>query len=270
MSKLAAIQALAAEAKASQTNMTETTKGGGKARLLPAGHSLAHIVGVIEYGNQPQSFDGQPKNPAKELSLQFALYDEGYCNEDGTPYVVELYPFAESTNEKSNAVKLFKQLNWDNSCTTWVELIGKPIMVQIEQFKGGKGKTELKSGVKKDGFLPPIDLRSKKPYECPPLNEDLLVCFLWDFPTLENWKVLRDFHKNRALDALNFVGSDLEGMLIENGLPTTYDKKKVAEEAAADEAPATPETGGIADPGATDVPFEGGTPSTMVMPSADD
>lgn len=268
MSKLAAINALREQARETQTNMTEAKKGGGKARLLPAGHTLAHIVGLIQFGNQPQTYDGQPKNPAPELTLQFALYDEGYCNEDGTPYVVELWPFAESQNEKANSFKMFKALNWDNSSTTWLDLIGKPVMVQIEQFKGGKDKKEMKSGIKKDGFLPPIDLRTKKPYDCPALDEDLLVCFLWDYPTKENWDALRDFHKEKCMDALNFAGSDLESMLIENGLPTTYDKKAKKEEAAKDDAPndAQPEDAGEE----KGVPFEGGVPSNMAMPTADD
>lgn len=265
MSKLAAIKALQEQARETQTNMTEAKKGGGKARLLPAGHSLAHIVGLVQYGNQPQTFDGKPKNPAPELSLHFALYDEGYCNEDGTPYVVELFPFAESQNEKAFAFKMFKQLNWDGSSTTWLDLIGKPIMVQIAQFKGGKDKKELKSGIKKDGFLPPIDLRTRKPYDCPELDESLLVCSLWDYPTKENWDALRDFHKERCLDALNFVGSELESMLLENGLPTTYDKKAKSEVVKSDSSADAP-----ADASPEDAPFEGGTPSTMAMPSADD
>ena len=268
MSKLAALQALKEQARETQTNMTETTKGGGKARLLPKGHSLAYIVGLIQYGNQPQSYDGQPKNPAPEVALQFALVDEGYANEDGTPYVVELYPFAESTNEKANAVKLFKALNWDNSSTAWIDLIGKPIMVGIEHYKGGKDKKEDKSGIKKDGFLPPCDPRGGKPYDLPPLDEDLLVAFLWDYPTLENWKALRDRHQHRCLDALNFAGSDLEGMLIEAGLPTTYDKKAKKDEAT-DDAPGTADTA-MAIPDATDVPFDGGVPSDMPMPGPDD
>lgn len=268
MSKLAALQALKEQARETQTDMTVAVKGGGKARLLPAGHTLAHIVGLVQFGNQPQSYDGQPKNPAPELTLQFALYDEGYCNEDGTPYVVELWPFAESQNEKANSFKMFKQLNWDSTSTTWLDLIGKPIMVQIEQYKGGKDKKEAKSGIKKDGFLPPLDLRTKKPYECPALDEELLVCFLWNYPTLENWDALRDFHKEKCLDALNFVGSDLEAMLLEAGRPTTYEKKakKDEPERGADEA--APDSQ-MAVPGADDAPFEGGVPNDMAMPGPD-
>lgn len=268
MSKLAALNALREQARETQTNMTEAKKGGGKARLLPAGHTLARIVGLIQFGNQPQTFDNKPKAPAPELTLQFALYDEGYCNEDGTPYVVELWPFAESQNDGSHSFKMFKAMNWDNAGTSWIDLIGKPIMVEIEQYKGGKDKKELKSGIKKTGFLPPIDLRSKKPYDCPALDEDLLVCMLWDYPTKENWDALRDFHKEKCLDALNFVGSELETMLLEAGLPTTYDKKaKKEKEDAGEDLPAN---SGEPDAEPGDVPFEGGVPSNMAMPSAED
>ena len=255
MSRLEQINKLREQAAETETDMTEA-RVGGKSRLLPEGYSLAHIVGLIQYGNQPQSYMGTPKDPAPELTLQFALYDEGYCNEDGTPYVVEPYPFAESQFEKSRAFKMFKLLNWDGTGKSWIDLITKPIMVQIEHYKGGKDKKETKSRVKWDGFLPPIDIRSKKPYDVPALDEDLLVCFLWEYPTLDNWNALRDFHKEKCLDALNFAGSELEAMLLANGLPTTYEKKAKQEESEPAEADAPQQA-------ATNVT----SPSQMAMPS---
>lgn len=262
MSKLAQLKALQEQARQTATDMTQAVQG-QKARLLPEGYSLAHIVGLIEYGNQPQSFEGKPRPPAKELTLVFALYDEGYCNEDGTPYLVELFPFAESQNEKSRAFKLFKLLNWDGTNTTWIDLIGKATMVKIEHFKGGKDKKETKSRIDLAGFLPPIEPRSRKPYDMPELREEDLVCFLWDYPTIENWKELREWHQHRALDALNFAGSELEGMLLEAGLPTSYDKSKKTEtEAPAKEEAEAKPTMAVPD----DVPFEGDQPSTIAMP----
>lgn len=240
---LAEIKALAAAAKETQTNMTEVKKGGEGARLLPEGYSLARIVGVIQFGKQPQKpFKGKPKQPCPELTLQFALYDQGYCNDDGTPYVVDMYPFTEQTWDKSKALKMFKLLNWQNLHTTWIDLIGEPIMVKIEHYKGGKDKKETKSSIKWDGFLPPTNPRSGKLEAFPEgheeLDEELLTVFLWDYPTIENWDSLRDWYKDRCLGAVDFPGSELEGLLIENGRPITPSKKS---EGTEDDAPDAPE-----------------------------
>lgn len=267
MSKLDAIKKMQEQVRETATDMTQAVKGGGKARLLEEGPALAVITGLIEIGTQPQAFEGVAKKPAKELTLQFALLEEPYCNEDGTPYVVELWPFAESQNDKSRAFKMFKLLNWDRSATTWIDLIGKPIMVTIEHYKGGKDKKETKSRIKLDGFLPPLEARGPKRgqlYDIPAWDEDLLVAFLWDYPTLENWNALRDFHKEKCLDALNFAGSDLEALLLENGLPTTYDKK-AKQEREFDEADGAPE-----DKAEDKPPFDGGVPSNMAMPTDED
>lgn len=245
------IKALAAAARETATDMTEVQKG-GKARLLPEGYSLAYITGYIELGMQPQTYEGKAKNPAPEFVLRFSLLDEGYCNEDGTPYSVETFSIAESRNEKAKAFKLFKLLNWQNQHKCWIDLIGELIMVKIEHYKGGPDKKETKSRVALDGFLPPLDPRSKKPYDAAPLPEEDLVVFLWDYPTLENWDSLRDFHKQDALKALNFPGSELEGLLIENGRPLKVEPRKGEEAPKEEEAPqesqAAADTSGMAMP----------------------
>jgi len=66
--KLAALQALAAQDVAeSGIDLNEAVKGGGGGRLLPEGYAFGRLVEYIEFGNQPQEFQGQAKDPALEF-----------------------------------------------------------------------------------------------------------------------------------------------------------------------------------------------------------
>lgn len=224
---LAQLKQLAAAAKETAVDMTEEQKGGGGGRLLPEGYTMARCSGVIEFGLQPQEFEGKPTADAEEVQLEFVLYDEGYCNEDGTPYVVRTWPFKVSRTAKSNAFKLFKALNWQNLHTTWVDLIGEPILLKIKHTENKQTKKKS-SSIDTTGFLPPINPRTKKPEECPEFDEQYLRFFLWDQPTMECWDMLeikgendagksKNFIQEKLLSARNFAGSALEAMLLEGG-----------------------------------------------------
>lgn len=238
---LAEIRALAAAAKETAVDMTEEQKGGDGPKLLPEGYSLAYVTGVIEYGLQPQEFEGKATADADEVQLEFALLDEGYAGEDGTPYVVRTYPFKVSRNSKANAFKMFKALNWQNQHTAWIDLLGELILVKIVQYDDSKKKKRSK--IDTTGFLPPVDPRTKKPYSAPALDESLLRVFLWEQPTLECWDLLhiegttdggasKNFLQEKLLGAKNFAGSALEELLLGNGIKFEIPKPKVKDNAA--------------------------------------
>uniref|UniRef100_A0AAU6W0W8 Single-stranded DNA-binding protein n=4 Tax=unclassified bacterial viruses TaxID=12333 RepID=A0AAU6W0W8_9VIRU len=238
---LADIRALAAAAKETAVDMTEVQKGGDGPKLLPEGYSLAYVSGVIEYGLQPQEFEGKATADADEVQLEFALLDEGYTGEDGAPYVVRTYPFKVSRNSKANAFKMFKALNWQNQHTAWIDLLGELIMVKIVQYDDSQKKKRSK--IDTTGFLPPVDLRTKKPYPAPPFDESLMRVFLWDQPTMECWDLLhiegtseagksKNFLQEKLLSARNFAGSALEELLLGNGVKFTIPKPDVKPNAA--------------------------------------
>ena len=273
---LAEIRALAAAAKETAVDMTEEQKGGGGGRLLPEGYCLARCSGVLEFGLQPQEFEGKPTADADEVQLEFAVYGDGYENEDGTPYVVRTWPFKVSRTAKSNAFKLFKALNWQNQHTAWVDLLGEPIMLKIKHTEN-KTTKKKSSSIDTTGFLPPTDPLTKKPYAVPEVPEDLFRLFLWDNPTMECWDMLeikgendsgasKNFIQEKLLAAKNFAGSALEELLLGNGIKFVIPKPKLKSDAAeATKAAAS----GAALPDAevgeedaqriADAPFEGGT-----------
>ena len=252
--KLAALQALAAQDVAeSGIDMNEAVKGGGGGRLLPEGYAFGRLVEYIEFGNQPQEFQGQAKDPALEFTLGFALTGEGYQNDDGTPYVVRTYNTALSRNEKARAFKLFKALNWKGTAKSFAQLLGETFLVKIKQVPKSKTDPKIVSRIDLDGFLPPLDPVTRQPYPVAEAPDDMYRLFLWSRPTKEAWDSLyiegeyEGKSKNRIqeqiLAALDFQGSPLQQLLMQSGvtaLPTAAPATPVAAPVAAAPAAVAP------------------------------
>ena len=264
--KLAALQALAAQDVAeSGIDLNEAVKGGGGGRLLPEGYAFGRLVEYIEFGNQPQEFQGQAKDPALEFTLGFALTGQGYQNDDGTPYIVRTYNTALSRNEKSRAFKLFKALNWKGTAKSFAQLLGETFLVKIKQVPKSKTDPKIVSRIDLDGFLPPLDPVTRQPYPVAEAPDDMYRLFLWSRPTKEAWDSLyiegeyEGKSKNRIqeqiLAALDFQGSPLQQLLMQSGvtaLPTA--------------APATPVAAPVAAAPAAVAPTP--TPTAVVAPAA--
>ena len=252
--KLAALQELAAQDVAeSGIDMNEAVKGGGGGRLLPEGYAFGRLVEYIEFGKQPQEFQGQAKDPALEFALGFALTGQGYQNDDGTPYVVRTYNIALSRNEKSRAFKLFKALNWKGTAKSFAQLLGETYLVKIKQVPKSKADPKIVSRIDLDGFLPPLDPVTRQPYPIAEAPDDMYRLFLWSRPTKEAWDSLyiegeyEGKSKNRIqeqiLAALDFQGSPLQQLLMASGvtaLPTAATATPVAAPVAAAQAAVAP------------------------------
>ena len=214
-------------------DMNEATKGGG-GRLLREGYALARLVEYVEFGNQPQTFNGKAKEPALEFQLGFALWGEGYQNEDGTPYVIRPYSMAYSRNEKSRAFLTFRAMNWKGTATHFAQLLSQGFLVKIENKPKSDNDKTLVSRLDLKATLPPLDALSRQPYQIPEAPDDLYRLFLWDKPTKESWASIyidgtyedgnsKNRLQEKCVSALNFSGSALEQMLMgsENlALPT--------------------------------------------------
>lgn len=252
--KLAALQALAAQDVAeSGIDLNEAVKGGGGGRLLPEGYAFGRLVEYIEFGNQPQEFQGQAKDPALEFTLGFALTGQGYQNDDGTPYVVRTYNTALSRNEKARAFKLFKALNWKGTAKSFAQLLGETFLVKIKQVPKSKTDPKIVSRIDLDGFLPPLDPVTRQPYPIADAPDEMYRLFLWSRPTKEAWDSLyiegeyEGKSKNRIqeqiLAALDFQGSPLQQLLMASGvtaLPTAAPATPVAAPVAAAPAAVAP------------------------------
>jgi hypothetical protein len=205
-------------------DMTQTTAGGERT-LLPEGYAFARLVEYIELGMQPQEFAGKAKEPALEFVLGFALWGDGYQHDDGSPYLLRTFRTPLSRNEKSRAVRIFKQLNWKGTARAFPQLLGQPILLKVVHKKTGTG--ELVHRIDLDGFLPPLDPVSRRPYDIPAAPDSMYKLFLWNKPTLEGWNSIRiegehqgkskNYLQEACLGALDFQGSPLQQLLMQHG-----------------------------------------------------
>lgn len=279
MSTLAELQALANQAAEVGPDMTEAVTG-GTARLLPAGYAFGRLVEYVELGKQPQEFNGKAKEPALEVQLGFALWGAGYQNDDGTPYIMRLYPFAISRNEKARAFKLFKLLNWRGTAKSFAQLLSQAFLIKIMHEPKSKTDATVVSRIALDGFLPPLDPVTQAPYAIPEATDDLYRLFLWDFPTKNGWDALYvdgkyddGKSKNRVqesiLAALDFHGSPLQQLLMASGVQALPAGPAVPPQApAVPTQPAVPATPAAAPAAAPTAPFvpPASPPAQAVVP----
>lgn len=216
--------ALANEEAETGIDMNEAVKGGGGARLLPEGYAFGRLCEYVEYGNQPQEYQGKPKDPALEFHIGFALTGEGYQNDDGTPYVMRTFSMAQSRNEKARAFLLFKSLNWKGDKKNFAQMLGGAYLVKITNVPKSKTDATLVSRMDLKGFLPPLDPVSKQPYPIAEVRAEDLCLFLWNRPTQTGWDTLfidgkrddgtsKNFIQEKIMCATDFAGSPLELML---------------------------------------------------------
>lgn len=259
MSNLAAMRAAREAAKDTAADMTEIKKGGG-GRLLPAGPALMRMFSYVEFGDQPQEFQGKSKGNKPEVQLGFAVYGPQYQNEDGSPYLMYPYAFALDQNEKAKAIAVFKAMNWKGNCTHFSDFLGELFLGQIVHEPKTKADPTIVSRINMKGFAPPLDAMSGQPYAVPELAEDDIEWFFFDQPTMESWQALYQegnyddgSSKNRIQEtitgAANFTGSALEAMLIQAGAPIPKAKPRAAKPSTATPTPgvvqaALPQVGG--------------------------
>ena len=253
-------------------DMTEIVSGGAGGRKLPVGKTLARFVTYIEYGKQPQEFQGQVKDPALEFRLGFALYGPGFANPDGTPYILETFNISRSRNEKATAFILFKQMNYLGTAKNFAQLLGQAFIVDIVDYvsKAAPAGTAPRSIVNTKLILPPLDLVTNAAYAVPEVSATDLHLFAWALPSLAGWDKLfidgqndkgesKNWIQGTIVAATDFPGSPLESLLIANQRPIPVAQVRKARKAAA--APVA----GAAPVGALPV---GVVPVALVAPAA--
>lgn len=256
------------EAEYSQ-DMNIATKGGGGGILYPEGVVMARLVEYIELGSHRVEYQGKLKDATPMARLGFAIYGEGYQQDDGTPGIIRTYEFSLSTNEKAKAFKLFKKLNYKGTAKRFSQLLSEPYLLKIVHTKPKDATQKPRAIIDLEGFLPPHDPVSKSPYPVPVAPDEMYRLFLWNKPTKAMWDSLyvegtfddgnsKNFVQERCMAATDFPGSALEALLGGGtvGIPS------LAVPSAPASVPSAPA------PVPSDLPFEGGVPSTMPAPAS--
>ena len=226
------ILALANEVAEQSHDMNIAVKGGGGARLLPEGYAYCRLVEYIEFGMQPQEFNGKAKDPALEFQLGFALYntaDRVYQNDDGTPYIIRPYTMAMSANEKARSFLLFKLLNWKNQYRHFGQMLTQGFLAKIVHEPKSKTDPKIVSRLDLKGFLPPVDTVSGQPHPIPEARTEDVKAFFWDRPDKATFDSLyqegkwddgrsKNVIQETMLAATDFAGSPLQQLLMSSGI----------------------------------------------------
>jgi hypothetical protein len=273
-------------------DMSDTSTGGGGARLYERGYAFARLVEYIEFGHHPDEYEGKVKAPAMNFRLGFAIWgkanlvpgqeptpgaQQNYANEDGSPGIIRTFDLRISNNEKAAAKKAFDKMNYDGKAKQFYQFLGKPFLLRIDVNLKAKGGP--RNRLKLDETLPPFDNMSGQPYKIPEAPDDLYKLFLWNKPTKETWDSLfiegkndegksKNWLQEKCLSAVDFDGSPLQALLSGGGLPKPEELQQQLEQPAAPAAVSAPQTAPAAEAPAApavadtpaDLPFEPDAP----------
>lgn len=224
MSNLSTLLNQANAAAETSADMNEAVKGGGGGgRLIPEGYAFGRIVEYVELGLHREEFNGKQLDAALLFQIGFALYGEGYQNEDGSPYIIRPFSIRMSRNDNSKSYKLFGNLNWKRDKTHFAQLLGSAVLVKIVHVKKKQGDGVI-ARVDLEGFLPPLDPVTKAPYAIPEPADSLYRLFLWNNPTKEGWDSIfiggtwddgksKNTLQEKCMLSLDFEGSALQQLL---------------------------------------------------------
>ena len=274
--------AAVASAAAAAKDYTIVSEGGNFKRELPdAGIGLVRLREYLEIGVRECASKNYPdKKPAEKARFVFELVTPRHVktvtNEETketfkiSPTISIVVPL--SVNEKSNYIKLFKQLNWDGKATHPAQCLGRAYLCEVVLAGASKGPITKDNPAKyanlqKDGVYtlqPPrkVDALAgtSEDLNAPELLNDKKL-FIWAQPNMQCWDALyidgtyekdgeqvsKNWMQEMLKEALDFNESPLFELL--NGgvldLPT---EEPVADKVAApvekvEEGPADPLAG---------------------------
>ena len=250
---------------------------------IPAGNRLARLVSYVELGVHYQMFQGKKaqydngklagrdKPPVLHIALTFEVPNEEHTGPDPLTIATsrrvdsgEFYDaltvsegLANGTMSRANALKtvFMKYL------TALQQATGKnypslaqfaneqtPLMINVTNRKNKEGDKTY-ANMKPAGICAPQwtgpDGKTTK-YEVPPTKGTYVPVFDWDAPTAEAWAGLKQYHKDGIKAALNFQGSPIEMLLIQN---PELDKVMDADDGSVADHVAPIEPGPAVDPG---------------------
>lgn len=212
-------------------DMNEEQTGGG-GFLVPEGHYLARLVGYVELGQHINtSPKAKNKKPSPMFFLKFALWGEGVQHEDGKPRIIQSRTMTLGRNEKSNAFKLFKRMNYKGTAKNYAELLDEAFLLEFVHSEGdGANAGKVYSNINLETVAPPIDVMTKKPYPVPEFDGDYQV-FIWDLATQEQWDSIyiegerddgksKNWIQDKIMTAVDFAGSPIDLLLGGEAMPS--------------------------------------------------
>lgn len=185
---------------------------GPRAPVLDEGAYPARLVGVIDLGLQPQSYNGEAKAPKNQLQIIYESSDEFMPGEDGEPneekprWFWEDFPLNHIKSDKATSTKRYMaldpQLEFDGD---WSKLIGRPVIVGLTRTKGRDGNEYNNVGSTST-------MRAKEAAKLPELVNDPIL-FDLEEPDLEVFNSLPNRLQEKIKSNLEYEGSALEALI---------------------------------------------------------
>lgn len=199
--------------------------------LTPASYP-ARLVQAVELGLQPQSYNGEEKQPMYEGYFTFEFSDEFMKDEDGQDipdkprWLSIRFPIHNLKAEKAKSTAFYKALDpAEKADGDFFALLGNPALVTVIN-NPGKGKN---AGKVFDNIAGLTAMRPKDAEKLPPLVNKP-VAFSLDSPDLEVFKKLPSFIQAVITSNLEFAGSKLEVLMKEAGEATPPKNQSVKAE----------------------------------------
>ena len=169
-------------------------------QLIEEGTYPARLARITELGVQSDMYapDGKPRVVFSFTLPTLSVDVDGEAKQQ----MINTFPMNKSNNPDATVMKWAKALN--SNATSWEDIIGKPCMVQVDNYKNKEGELRHKIS---NVIKPMAGIEIAEP-DC-----DSYV-FDFDDPDMEVWAKLSEFRQNQIKQALNFEGSKLASMVV--------------------------------------------------------
>lgn len=222
-------------------------KGNGKVPdPIEPGSYPARLVQVIDFGLQPQSYNGESKPPQQEIGNTWELLDEFMKDENGKDledkprYVSESFALHNLAADRAKSTQRYYALDPKEQFEgDWSKLLGTPAVVTIVQKPGkGKNKGRVYNNIATVSGMRPKDAGAAKALVNKP------VFFDQSSVTPEMVKIfyeLPEWIQDKIKKGLEFKGSEFDELLENSPKPDKKDKEEkrevVEEDVVDDEVP---------------------------------
>ncbi len=209
---------------------SEVPTGGKKQEPLDPGSYPSRLVMVIDLGLQPQTYNGETKDPKNEIMTTYELSDEFMKDDEGNEikdkprWLSETFTLNSLNSDKAKStqryVALDTGLKYDGD---WSQLLNTPANLTVIN-NAGKGKNK---GKVFNNIASVSAMRAKDAEKLPPLVNDKRF-FTLDEPDVELFLTLPQFVQDKIKGGLEFKGSVLDELL-QNHKGKPVEKKEQSE-----------------------------------------
>lgn len=175
--------------------------------VAKAGNQPARILHVVDLGVQKREWNGEVKEPARQVFLNFELVnDEFELDGEKMRHRISPRPYNVFNDQKAALTKLLKSIDPENKLGgDLAKLANLPVFIQVIHNKKVKNDREVVYA-NCGAISPPLE-----GYEVKPLSQDPVV-FSFDNPTVETYKALPRFLQEKLKQAVNYAGSKVEAV----------------------------------------------------------